>query len=290
MYNLRYHIASLVAVFLAMAIGLLLGTVVVERGTLDRQRDSIVKSLQDEFRTLAGENDVLRTDNEHLDAFVGDLVPALTGDALVGKRFLVIASTGRTDGLGAVTQAIGSSGGEVVVATEGEAGMALADPNVSQVATQVVGELAGDDLAAAVSKTLAAEWSTPGVDRPLTSALSDAGAIRLDPALPPDAAIDGVIVMAAWDGVPDDLALRIAKELSLLGRIGIGAEAATNPTGVATASAAAGLSAVDHASSAAGRLSVVWLLAGRAKGYYGTGDAADAPWPAIEAKTGSPKD
>ena len=39
MYNLRYHIASLVAVFLALAVGLLLGTVVVERGELDRAAD-----------------------------------------------------------------------------------------------------------------------------------------------------------------------------------------------------------------------------------------------------------
>ncbi|MDP2182461.1 MAG: copper transporter [Actinomycetota bacterium] len=290
MYNLRYHIASLVAVFLAMAIGLLLGTIVVERGTFDRQRDSIVESLQDEFRTLADENDVLRTDNEHLDAFVGDLVPALTGDVLAGKRFLVIASTGRTDGLGAVTQAIGQAGGEVIVATESEAGMALADPAVSQVATPVVGDLTGDDLVSAVSKTLAAEWATPGVDRPLTDALSEAGAIRFDPALREDVFVDGVIAMAAWDGVPDDLALRIAEELSRVGRISIGAEAGTNPTGVAAASAAQGLSAVDNASSAAGRLSVVWLLAGRAKGYFGTGDAADAPWPTMETKTGSPKD
>ena len=38
MYNIRYHIASLVAVFLALALGLVLGGLVVRQGGFDKQQ------------------------------------------------------------------------------------------------------------------------------------------------------------------------------------------------------------------------------------------------------------
>ena len=60
MYNLRYHIASLVAVFLALSVGLVLGSIVVERGTLDEQREALVTSLQQEFTELNAENKLLK--------------------------------------------------------------------------------------------------------------------------------------------------------------------------------------------------------------------------------------
>lgn len=290
MYNIRYHIASLVAVFLALAIGLLLGTVVVERGTLDRQRDSIVKSLQDEFRTLTDENDTLRTDNEQLDALVEDLVPAVSGDSLVGKHFLVITSAGRADGLNAVTQAIEQAGGAATVLTESDVAMALADPLVSQVATPVVGDVSGEELILQSAKALAGEWMDAGSDRTLTTALSEAGAISFDESPPADVAFDGVVVMAAWQGVPDDMVLEIAKEFVRADRVGVGIETGSNTTGVASASIAKGLSAIDNANSPAGELSVVWVLSRRASGYFGTSDAADAPWPVLEVNGKSPKD
>ena len=49
MYNLRYHIASLVAVFLALSVGLLLGTVVAERGMITDQTGALVADLQARF-------------------------------------------------------------------------------------------------------------------------------------------------------------------------------------------------------------------------------------------------
>jgi hypothetical protein len=49
MYNLRYHIVSLVAVFLALTVGLVLGTVVVERGVLTKQRAALVGDLTKQY-------------------------------------------------------------------------------------------------------------------------------------------------------------------------------------------------------------------------------------------------
>ena len=43
MYNIRYHIASLVAVFLALALGLVLGGLVVQQGTFSKQQKALVE-------------------------------------------------------------------------------------------------------------------------------------------------------------------------------------------------------------------------------------------------------
>ena len=48
MIDIRYHVISLVAVFLALGIGILLGTTLVERGLIAEQKNEI-KSLRETF-------------------------------------------------------------------------------------------------------------------------------------------------------------------------------------------------------------------------------------------------
>ena len=115
MYNLRYHIASLVGVFLALALGLVLGGLVVQRGTVDRQQGALVEGLRNEFATLRAENKLLTEQNQILSGFSQDMTREWIADRLVGKNVLVLAHAGRTDGLGAATEAIRSAGGTPVV-------------------------------------------------------------------------------------------------------------------------------------------------------------------------------
>jgi hypothetical protein len=87
---------------------------------------------------------------------------------------------------------------------------------------------------------------------------------------------DGLVTMVAWDEGPDDVALSIAQVLDQQPAIGMGAEALTDPTGVAVAAAERGLSAVDDATRVEGRYSLVMILAGEASGHFGMGDDAQA--------------
>ncbi|MDY0088446.1 MAG: copper transporter, partial [Coriobacteriia bacterium] len=125
MYNLRYHIASLVAVFLALSVGLVLGTVVVERGIFDRQRESIVQSLQEQFDSLGAENKELTAALAQRDRFVESLVDVAVANTLEGETILVLVSSGRADGFGDVRDAITQAGGAAVtfVLTEPSLGL-----------------------------------------------------------------------------------------------------------------------------------------------------------------------
>jgi hypothetical protein len=277
-YNFRYHLVSLVAVFLALSIGLLLGTIVVERGILDSQRDAIVEGLQEEFRVLADENASLSEENIERESYMMDTLPVLTRERLLGSTVLVMANTGRTDGLGATTDAVAQAGGVAVTMTFNEEGLGLDASDVQEALAAVMGERGEDELAESVVASLVAEWTQPLEVRPVTDALVSSGASSMGE-FPPGSQADGVVVMVAWDDVPDEIALDIAQALGEAGTVPIGVESSTNPDGVAAAAAERGLSAVDDVSRVEGQYSLVFILSGEASGFFGFGDNAQAPYP-----------
>ena len=65
MINFRYHVVSLIAVFLALAIGVIMGSAVIDRAIVDR--------LEDQQRSLENDIDEVQTENGALRQELGDL-------------------------------------------------------------------------------------------------------------------------------------------------------------------------------------------------------------------------
>lgn len=113
-YSARYHATSLIAVFLALAIGILIGAEFGGETLTNTRRNlehSLVGNLQDarsRSEELSGE---LSRSNE-----LGDSVyPVLTRDRLEGKRVAVVAIGGLPgEILGAVEDALGPTGAKLV--------------------------------------------------------------------------------------------------------------------------------------------------------------------------------
>jgi hypothetical protein len=129
-----------------------------------------------------------------------------------------------------------------------------------------------------VSTALVGEWTTRDSARSLTAALVKAGAIRVD-GLAADMVVDGAVSTSVWDTKADEAALRLAKAITGPDRYGAGVETTKRAAGLATAAVAAGLSAVDDIDRPIGRVSLVWILAGKTAGHYGLGKGADAAFP-----------
>lgn len=277
MYNLRYHIASLVAIFLSLTIGLLLGTIVAEQGTLDAQRETLVAGLERDFATLSERNAALSAENETRSEFVSAVLPVLVAGRLEGQQILILANAGRADGFGATEEAIRQSGGTPFTLRLERPGLGLDDPAV----TGALQQLAGSDAEIperSVVTSLAVEWTTPG-ERPVTAALRQAGVISGE--LPDDAAFLAVVVLSSWDDAPDGAALEVASLMRERGARGVGVEALGQSTGVAVAAVDNGLSAVDHMGIPEGAYSLVYILAGEAQGYYGTGPTVAGVFPRL---------
>lgn len=279
MYNLRYHLASLVAVFLALSVGLLLGTIVVERGMLDRQREAIVRSLQEEFESLGAENDELRAALTLSEGLADSLLPAAIEGVLAERTVLVVANTGRTDGLADVTAAIEQAGGTPVAILIAEPALGLDDPAIAAAVTGLIGPSDPDDLVSRTTSALFAEWGSPVQARPLTDVLTEAGVLRVDEAFGLERGADAAVTLAQFAAGPDEAGLTLMSAFAQAGRPACGAQTQASEAGVALAAVEAGLSAVDHVGTPAGTFSLVWVLSGQATGHFGKHETADALWP-----------
>lgn len=282
MFNMRYHIASLVSVFLALSVGLLLGSIVNERGALDAQRDSLVSSLREQYEAISSENNELSTENDTLGSFATDTLPVLIDGELAGKTVAVFVNTGRADGLSAVRGAITAAGGVPVTVTFEKPKMGLEDSLASEIASGYVDAGAPDALSQA-AVILANEWASPLENRPFTEALVEANVLSVDLSeLPASVRIDGVVILAVLDDEPDMGAFEVARALVDHGVPGVGAEVESYPTGVAEEAVNRGLSAVDHLARPQGVYSLVMILSDKASGYFGVGPAAGAAYPVID--------
>lgn len=93
MINLRYHIVSLVAVFLALAIGIAMGSTVISKATVSDLKTRIDKaergidSTKKQNRILASRLHSLQDANR---ATIDKLVPALVADRLKGVGLIVV--------------------------------------------------------------------------------------------------------------------------------------------------------------------------------------------------------
>lgn len=278
MYNLRYHIASLVAVFLALAVGLLLGTIVVERGVLNSQRTTLVEGLQKDFNQIRSESAAVKKSNDALTAFVGEAAPRLVESALASRTVLVIASPDTADTVATLGRAVRAAGGKTAVATFSGAGLSLSDDAVSAAAAKALDMPVASVDATTVAAALTREWTTSGDPRVVTKALVAAGGLKLTGLAATDE-IGGVAVSATFNGAPDVTALDLARELSGPTRPAVGVETTKRTDGTAAAAKAAGLSGVDDVDSAMGEVSLVWVLSGRASGLFGVGDGVDSQYP-----------
>lgn len=278
MYNLRYHIASLVALFLALALGLVLGGLVVERGAVSRQQENLVKNLQEQFAALRDENRVLVQENELSDRFSQMMSDAWIRGRLEGKTVLVVSNAGRASGVEAAREAIGGAGGVVANVVILKPGLGLADAQVrSAVATLVAAE--EDRLLESVCASLVAEWAGTGPDMPVTSALVAADVLRLD-GLEPGMPIGALVDVALDDGEAEAAGVQLASAFTAYGPA-VAGQMAGEESGVAAAADEAGVSAFDTLGTPVGRYTLVALLSGAKSGYYGTGPGAGSPFPEI---------
>lgn len=113
MISFRYHIVSIVSVFLALAIGVALGGGPLQ-GEVD---DTLVKQVEADRAAktaLRGDVSALRSGNEFTDAFAANVAPGLIGDTLAGRPVTLVVLPGAAESvITSVTTLIAEAGGTV---------------------------------------------------------------------------------------------------------------------------------------------------------------------------------
>lgn len=309
MIDFRYHLVSLVAVFLALALGVLLGTTQLSGAIGDDLRGQVgtlttdKRDLQAQVRQVQGQ---VRTD----DAVTASLAPRLVSGMLRGTEVVLVATAqaddGTTDGMQKMLERAGAKVTGRVQLTEDYSDPRRAADLKSYVTTAQpsgfqlpesddAGVLAGALLSYALvgSKDSEPEAS---VTNEVLAGFASQQMLRVDS--PQVTAGDLAVVVTSGAVRGDDAAGRVAVLTGLasaLDRAGRGVVVAG--TAAATRAGdgllfairsdrglAGALSTVDDVDRPVGQVASVYALAQEAagrSGQYGTGSGADAPFPPL---------
>jgi len=249
----------------------------VGQGALDAQQRAIVSGLQRDFKRLNDDNTKLSTEINMQRDFSTQMTDAWVKNRLTGQTVLIMTSGNKNEGLQSAVAAVEGAGGKVAVVTLDQPGMGLSDDKIAAAARSVVGT--STDLAESVAASLTAEWTTAGA-RPLTDALTDAGALTVD-GLSLSAEATQAVTLAAFEGKPDTVAMGVAQAYAAAGYHALGAQTMTSGNSVAATAAAARLSAFDTLGTAPGQFTLVALFSGGLQGYYTLGNEDGPLFPPV---------
>lgn len=93
MITFRFYLVSLIAVFLSLALGIVLGSTVIDRAIVDALRKQ-VDDVEDGLRDRQRENDELRQQVERFEGFVEAVGPFAVSGRLEGAEVAVVAERG----------------------------------------------------------------------------------------------------------------------------------------------------------------------------------------------------
>jgi hypothetical protein len=113
MIDFRYHLVSIVAVFLALAIGIVLGSTELQGHTLDVLRASS-NSLRSQLNAASAERGSFQAQANAAQQFLQNAEPTLLAKRLTGQRVVLIAEPGAASGvINGVRQAAHTAGATV---------------------------------------------------------------------------------------------------------------------------------------------------------------------------------
>jgi hypothetical protein len=126
--SFRYHIVTIVAVFLALAIGLLAGSAFVQP-ELQRELEDQTAELQRANADLREALTEVRAEVAALDGFAEATLPYLTSNRLAGTQVVVVSQEGVEDAvLGQTQRSLVESGAEVLAVLSARNELASQDP------------------------------------------------------------------------------------------------------------------------------------------------------------------
>ena len=324
MIDFRYHLVSIVAVFLALSLGLLLGSTALA-GPVQRGLNGLSKAEQRQITNLLGDKQLLQSQISSENQFALANAPAMLHNVLAGQRVALVLAPGAPGSVtSGVEQALHTAGAEGTGTLQLDPSFfdtsAAASQKLSQVAAQYAqpagviltgtAQAQASELLAHVIMTRGASGQpVPGERDPVSvqavQALAGAGYLTKS-GQPWDRATMAVLVIPATPPSTDDTnaesqaLVTLAQQLNLasLGTVVAGTISGSGPGSAIDVMRAGGraghLSSVDNADYPVGQIVVAQALADRQNGRSGnygvtaTASAAGPSPPPTPAPTTSP--
>jgi hypothetical protein len=287
MFDFRYHVASLAAVFFALVIGILVGVALASHGLGNTER----KRLEEDLRRAQRQADVLGTQVETLvsdgaadRAFVEGTYKSVMANRLKGKKIAVlfVGSSENVRRSAIVTALSDADAGEPLRIRYIKVPVDPAALAKRLAKKPLLANYAGPDQLRNLGHDLGQEF-VAGTDTPLWTALQNL--IVEEKSGPPKPPADGVVIVRTVTPQTGPTAVFLKGLYSGLADVGVpvvGVERTIDPERSIKAFQRAGFSTVDDIETKIGRLALVALLADpMLTGDFGIKKTAQAPLPPI---------
>ena len=286
MFDLRSHVSSLPALFVALVIGIFVGVGLSGRGFVnDAERKNFearIDELQADRDSAEAAAKSAARRGDALDAFADTTYTSLVRRRLAGTKVGVVFVGSVDQGLaGTIRRTIADAGGRVV---RMRALRVPLDPEAVEQALRGdpdTRELAGEDrrarLGNAIARELVQGGQTPVLDRLASLLVEEQLGLSKAP-------LDAVVVARPTrpqQGETEDFLTGLYSGLAAASVPSVGVEDNNAQPSAVPPFRAAGLATVDALDTTAGQVALVFLLEGARPGSYGLGqDAVDGVLPA----------
>jgi hypothetical protein len=287
-YSARYHAASLAAVFIALAVGILIGAG-LGGNILNDTEKSLQDSLRSDLENARSQSDDLRAQVTRDHDFEDQIYPGLVGDKLAGSRVGVVALGDLSGGLSSdIQEALDPTGAQLA-----QVSVVRSPPNADELAQhlkgrgfgpiakdparlEALGRRLGQQLARGHGQLLQA---TRDVLLSRSSGQGSLDRVVLVRSVPSDASAGQRAQIEAFDnGIVDGVA---STGLSAVAVEDTGADQSSIPW-----FSSHDVSTVDDIDAVAGKVAMVYALLG-ANGDFGVKDSADRLLPELLVPAGS---
>jgi hypothetical protein len=305
--DFRYHVVSIVAVLLALTVGLVLGATTLSGAAFD-DLNGRVNGLKADKRSLENRVTTLQGQLDKDQRFAAALAPTILGGVLAGGRVVLVAGPEAADSdVSSVATAVRQAGG--VVTSTVTLTSAYVDPAKSGLLRNLAEQLVQQGVTlpqtspyAAAGVVLASSLVRAGGqtsysddDRSVLSAFSDAGFLTMTIAKSAPGSL-AIVVAGSPAGKTSvahdesDALVSLVRSLDAVGRAAVlvGPAASAGSNGAIAALRSDGdlsrrISSVDDVDTAQGTIAAMLALAADAKGLpsgqFGAGPGASAPLP-----------
>jgi len=282
MFDIRYHIASLVAVFLALTIGILLGSVIVDKGVLVEQQKALVEGLETRLDDLQDENRTLALETSSLKKFQDETLSVIQNKLSEKKVTVIVTGKMPEEDQNSLLQTLdqaGAGASRIVV------NISSKDLNKSSVRKKLSSffpetDLAKDELWTKVLERMATEIATPS-DKSFLVELSNLGLIDFSASenLPADQVVFFGGAQAEKTKI-DEVDVPLIQHLKGLGTRVIGVEESDVKTSFMGTYQKEDISTVDNVDQTAGKIALVYVILGQ-EGQFGIKSSAEKLLPPL---------
>ena len=315
MIDFRYHLVSIVSIFLALAVGIVLGAGPLQ-GQIGDTLTSEITQLRSDKAGLRAEVTALNQEGAERDAWEQATVGRVVSGLATGRGVAVVALPGvETQNITSVTDLVVAAGGTVASTTKVRSDMASADAEAKKARQDLADKLAptlrvnptptgADKSAELIDRVLAAALASTGptsagqdASRESLAGLVNAKLIDVDPKTAVPAQLVIILANPVTEGTEKEqqavaaswvrlaTALDTAAAGSVMGQFAGPPEAGKGTSVVAVlrqdSTAADAVSTVDNASTSRGLAGLILALSQQESGqsgHYGDDEGATAPF------------